>query len=896
MNTTTEDPPKKPNKFLKGLLIFFIVLGILAVVWIAFSLIGRVDAAAVIPNTAVIRITVPHPSRLLDGLLAHESLDDISTVPELAYMAPLIDSLKHNTLLKNRLLRTLLGGKLEFAMLSDDTDGSFAAAYDLKLLSPLLRLIPIASNFVTIPNLYYVQAGKNSRFEYRLDDMTIFVGPHKNILFVTDNSKVFEARLAADNETLSFKNIKLSNYDAAVRLSHQFINDLFSDQDPAIAEIFKNLEFGSTVEAGLSILPRKIEFHLTVPMTSNEPALSQFLQSRSQASDINERLPSSTQYATILSAGSLQELYQASSMFMPDLDDTLRTANAASRIALGLTIDDLLFSWVGNEYAVFGMEGRPHPVYAIQIEDERKRQEIFDKTFSSIFLNEDVRLNLDGTRLPRIAIPDFLQAVLRQWNINMPSPYYVIYRDFILVSESADTLLSAQRAMQRNDVLPRTNTWRNIAGGKTAATAFSVFYSLDREMPFFLRQHTVLSAYLSLYRQGLVRLSFNRGVVDFSFSLIPGSGHGVTLVGGYPLEIGGRASNQVYGMGRGADARLFFASGSTVYSLNMTDNSMQDLSGQGRLWIIPAEGIGAKDAVNAWVVSDRGRVTLVDADMEPHENFPVLTGLRISAPPAAFEGRVYLCDDDGNVIVIDDKGNTTNWKTAFTVPLISPPSFLAIPARGRTPGASYAAVYPKSFFGEIYLLNLEGETLPNWPAPISTGNIIDDEFTASVGIGFGTPLVFNHNNRVLTAFVCQTGELIVYNEEASSISPFPLFLNNIFYLQPVFDGTYLWLVSQDGTLYRVSLEGEMLYQNIPDFSVKEEGYITVFDCDGYKIPEIFITGEGNALHAYTRNFRSLEGFPLPVWGRPYLIEAHGGRKAEVIGIGMDRRLYRWQFR
>ena len=372
----TETPPKKPKKFFKGLLRFFIVLAILAVVWTAFSLIGRVDAAAVIPDTAVIRITVPNPSRLLDGLLDHESLDDISTVPELAYMAPLIDSLKHNDLLKNRLLRTLLGGKLELAMLSDDADGSFAAAYDLKLLSPLLRLIPVASNFVTIPNLYYVQAGKNSRFEYRLDDMTVFIGPHKNILFVTDSSKVFEARLAADNEALPFKNIKLSNYDAAVRLSHQFINDLFSDQDPAIAEIFNNLEFDSTVEAGLSILPRKIEFHLTVPMTSNEPALSNLLQSRSQASDINERLPGSTQYATILSAGSLQELYQASSMFMPDLNDTLRTANTASRIALGLTVDDLLFSWTGNEYAVFGMEGRPHPVYAIQIADERKRQEI----------------------------------------------------------------------------------------------------------------------------------------------------------------------------------------------------------------------------------------------------------------------------------------------------------------------------------------------------------------------------------------------------------------------------------------------------------------------------------------------------------------------------------------
>ncbi|MDR3020894.1 MAG: hypothetical protein LBU66_08355, partial [Treponema sp.] len=119
---------------------------------------------------------------------------------------------------------------------------------------------------------------------------------------------------------------------------------------------------------------------------------------------------------------------------------------------------------------------------------------------------------------------------------------------------------------------------------------------------------------------------------------------------------------------------------------------------------------------------------------------------------------------------------------------------------------------------------------------------------------------------------------------------------------PVFDGEFLWLVSSDGNLFRVSLDGEVLYQQIPNFSVMEEGYITIFDYDGNKVPEVFITGEGNALYAYTRHFRSLEGFPLPVWGRPHFISgsSRGGGAtssgAEIIGMGMDRRLYRWQFK
>jgi hypothetical protein len=536
------------------------------------------------------------------------------------------------------------------------------------------------------------------------------------------------------------------------------------------------------------------------------------------------------------------------------------------------------------------MEGRPHPVYAIQIANERKRQEIFDKAFKSIVLNEDVRLNLDGTRIPRIAVPDFLQSLLQRWNLYLPSPYYMIHRDYLYASESAETLLAALRAIQRNEVLPRTATWRNIAGGRAASSAFSLYYSLDLAMPFFLRANTSLSDFLRIYRQGLIRMSFDNGLVDLSIALVPGSGGGVTLMNGYPVDIG-RASNRIYRAGKAADSRIFFTRGDSVVSLNPADNSMRTLSGQGPSWIIPHNTSGT---AAGWVVSERGRVTLVDGDLESAQGFPVLTGHRLSSVPSAHEDKLYLCADDERVYVIDTQGNESVWETSFPAALRSPPSFLSIQARGGA--RNYAAVYPKSFFGEIWLLDLAGKALPNWPASVS-----NDEYGGASGIGFGSPLLFAHNNRVRVAFVSQEGELSLFDEGAESLPGFPLVLDGIFYQQPVFDGDYLWLVADNGTLFRVSLEGEVLYQRIADFSVKEEGYITVFNCDGDKVPEIFITGEGNALHAYSRNFRSLEGFPLPVWGMPVFVmpstEGNAGKgKAEIIGMGMDYRLYRWQFK
>ena len=897
MNKNDNKKPK--SKFLKAIFTLVLILVILAVIWIVFSLVGRVSAGAAIPDSAVFRLSISNPVRLLDGIMSHESMQEISFVPALSALLPAYTFLEESDLLKNRLLRFAARGNIEIALLAaedggEGKTGNLAAVWDMGLCSPILRVLPAVSGFLNIPNLYYVQSGKNSRFEYRLPGMTLFIGPYRNLLFISDSASVFESRRAADKDVKrknEYSNIKPSAYDAALLSSPEFLNGLLSNQDASIAAIIRNIEFESVVEAGLSVYPKKLELRLTTPLSSRQPALSSLLQQRSQVPDITERLPSSSQYATILSAGTLEELYQAALVFSgSDLEDTIRRVDNSSRAILGLTINDLLFSWSGKEFAAFGMEGRPHPVYAIKISDERKRQDVFDRAFKSIVLNENVRLNLDGVRIPRIEVPEFLQSLLKKWNIFLPSPYYTIYKDYMYASESAETLLAALRAMQKNDVLPKTAAWQAIAGksgfisgGSNINSAFSLYYSLDRAPPFFLRKNTVLSGFMGVYRHGLVRMGFNKGIVDISLALVPGSGSGVTFAGAVPVDFRVRPSNRVYGASssRAGETRIFVTAGDNAYSVNLADSSINEFSGQGPLWILPA-GEVEKGGIYAWIVNERGRVTLVDKNMEPANGYPVLTGLRLSSPPAAHEGRLYLCDEDGKVHVINTNGEQSVWAAAFDAALRSPPSLLTIASRNNS--RTYAAVYPKSFFGEIWLLDADGKALPDWPAPIT-------------GIGFGSPALFTSDSNVYTAFVSQAGELSIFDEKAVLIDPFPVTLDGVFFQQPVFDGEFLWLVSSDGTLFRVSIYGEALSQKIPNFSVKEEGFITIFDCDGDKVPEVFITGEGNALFAFTRHFRSLEGFPLPAWGKPYFVEAQGGsKKAEILGMGMDRRLYRWQFK
>jgi hypothetical protein len=411
----------------------------------------------------------------------------------------------------------------------------------------------------------------------------------------------------------------------------------------------------------------------------------------------------------------------------------------------------------------------------------------------------------------------------------------------------------------------------------------SLYYSLDVSLPFFLRGNTMISAVLGLYRQGLLRLNVEEGLIGLSLSVIPGSGGGLAAVPGYPLDLGGKLGNWVYGIlpGKAGENRILLTRDNSALLLNPQDNSVLELDAGAPLWFIPAAGLGARSggAHSAWIVSVQGRVTLVNEKLEPQRGFPLVTGLRLSAPPASLGGNLFLCDEDGRVYVIDPRGGVTPWETTFAAAIRSPPVFLSLPKSAGT----YAAVYPKSFLGEIWLLDTAGKALPGWPAPVS-------------GIAFGSPLLFLRDSRALAAFVTQAGELSVFDENAVPLPPFPLELEGIFFKQPVFDGEFLWLISSDGVLFQVSLDGTVLRQQIPNLSVKEEGYITVLDAGGDKVPEVFITGDGNALHGYARNFSSLNGFPLPLWGRPFFGDLNGDGKLECTGTGLDNKLYRWQFK
>ena len=107
----SDDKTQKPKrstgrrKLARFFLTLLCIIIAVSIAWICFALIGRINADTMIPDSAMLRLSAANPARLIDRIIAHESLDTIVALPEMAQAVPLIAILQEHPFMQNRLLR-----------------------------------------------------------------------------------------------------------------------------------------------------------------------------------------------------------------------------------------------------------------------------------------------------------------------------------------------------------------------------------------------------------------------------------------------------------------------------------------------------------------------------------------------------------------------------------------------------------------------------------------------------------------------------------------------------------------------------------------------------------------------------------------------------------------------
>ena len=870
------DPIPRKRRVFPRILVTFLALVLLGTaVLLAWSILDRSPITDALPDGFSAYARISSAGSFFESLIALQTADALLAAPEAAGVRALVDALRREPFFKSRAFRILADVRMDGALYGT----SYLAAVDLGIRSVLTRTAPFWGPWLSLSGLTYSRSSGYSRFLYKTGDTIIHAGVRKNLLVLSADEPLLERALASggagrDAETAEVLSGRAPKDLRILLRTAELLSGFQAGSDPA-GRFLAGLDLPGFAAVDLSVSNANVQLTLELPVSSKQSALSALISTRSRPPAVLSAFPESVQYFSVLSAGSLEQVRDAALPVLgASAEDAWKRADAASRAALGLGLGDLLLSWAGDEFGVFGLEGRTEPVFFLKVRDEARRRRVFQQAFQSGTLGEDSAAVLDGIRVPRIVVPWYIHALLSAVGAEVPQPYFLVEDGYLLFSTSAESLVTAAREARAGKVLPRTDSWRRVSSGIPADAAAMIYYSLDRSVPFFLRGEDPLAGFLRQYGEGTASVRFGDGRMKLALSAAALGGRGARDLPGFPLRTERRPVGGVQA-GRGSDRKVrlyWMEEGGTLVSYLPAAGIRKTLSlDDSGYFVLETLPDGAISAV--WVVSRRGTVWRLDSDLAASEGFPRSTGTRPAAAPTlasspaakglSSQPRLLVPLRDGGILSVSADGSTSSLPVTFEDPASAPIAHWN----------GILAVYPKSFEGTLWILDSDGRTLPGWPVALP-------------GIGYGSPTLAPLGSSFRAAFLTQAGILSCWNDRGQPIPGFPVELEGVFYGTPLFAADYFWAVSESGSLYRVGLDGRRSRSEVRGLGSREP-VLSAVDVDGDGRPEIFASGDGNALSGFDTDLEPLAGFPVPGTGRPAFADLNGVGEPEILSAVLD---------
>lgn len=884
---TSKDKKKKKKPFFIRLLlgiilvILFLLLALFA--WCGFCCLDKTPSVKALPSGYSLYVRTDSVWEAVSPLVDLQAAEMILSEPSVAPFRELFFTIKESELRDNKLVQAALARRIEAALYDNN---NFFAIADMGFLSGITRLAPVAMNYITVPGLVYVKAGKNSHFEYRQGETVYFIKVQKNLVLITGNEELLNKGMALNNdanytkETIALLTEK-SNEPFKIAADGKKLIEMISSENPYLKAISTNLSSTqlSTIDFGIS--DNDINLNIKIPYEIEEALkdhpVSKLLLKDSVMPSLLAKLPSNAQYYTLLSIGSLSELKDAAFSLLPpekNIEKLINTAASTCPMLFGVTFDELLFDWTGNEFAVLGLEGKANPVFVIKIADEKKRQQVFDNALSSIILRSDDSLIMDGVRLPSIELPKFLTDILGAFDVSLPKPYYMVNNGFIYFSQSPENLVSINTSLKGNSKLSKNETWASVSTKQSQQSAISLFYNLERSIPFFLKGNTMVSKVLQLYNVGRADISLKKNTLCIQLQSVACNSTSTQNIAGYPLALEGRPAYSLVKSNAPKSKTVFwFEDGKNLISLNTSSLQKSAIEIENLSWITAADEKTAKDTDGVlWAVTKEGVIYLLTEKLEAIDKFPVLTGEIPSCEPVLYGNKLIFATKENELFEVTADANYQPLEILIDDEIRSKPS-----VKNKT-----LAFYEKGFLGGIHVIRDNIDTTSEGPLEVN-------------GIAFGSPCISEIDKQEYIAFITQAGELTVWNKDNLVVEGFPVKLEGVFYLNVVAAGNYFFALSSTGRVFRVDLKGKTTIISIPYMTAKS-GFLSVYDYNGDSKEELFVCGEGNTVYGFNSDLEMLDGFPLAGYGEPLFLDVNGDRKEDCLLLSLEENLNVWKIR
>lgn len=878
---------KKRNPVVKVLRFFmFLIVGVISVLLcgMIFSALHRKNVLEVLPKGFNAYVHTDSVWDAAEPLLDLQAADLALTGQEMADLRGLFMELRNSPLRNSAAVSFIAGRKADFALYDKDGDSyDFVAALDLSFMSLATRIGQyILPSIELVPEFTYNTA--TSYFEYEAaPDSKFYISFCRNLVLVSSSENLLRLALTVNNDsytdeqrqTLAGKTSKAVKIAADSRtLAQKALKD-----NPALKDMIELIKEDTFSEVSFDITNEEIKISADIRLTENEnpqTKLAALLSRDSQEADLLKRLTANVQYYTLISGFSLQELKDcAFENLPPDVDGEglWSMGNSMSSFLFSKSLDDILFSWSGDEFAVLGLENQNDPVFAIQIRDEMQREIVFDSILSSIIMKSDSALILDGIRLPRITLPGFFLNILSLFDVNMPSPYYFVKDGYIFFSENPETLSSINTAAKQKKLLVKSENFSMFEDEFEDESSISLFYNLERSIPFFLRSNATLASALKLYSSGRFDISVKDSSLRINLQAFSNHALDTRKVPGFPVETGRSDGNLVQSYVNKKNAVYWVENGRTIKEMQLPSTKIleftpPELESGEHIFVAPFNnGEKASSDGALWAVTTHGRIYLLNQELEVLPSFPVTAGEYLSFIPAAQKKTVIACNDRGYVCIVDSDGGLRAGSITLTGSLKDSPQVMD----------NILAFYDKGFTGGIRIFDIDGG--------------FRELYTLRPqALGFGKPCLTKNGRNIMTAFICQNGTVNFWENDIF-LEENTIKLEGIYHTNLVTDGKNYYALSTSGLLTKICPDGTVTSVSIPSIR-KATSDIFLSVKDGI----IYVCADSNLIYAFTTDMEIVYGYPVSGFGNPCLVDINGDDVRECFALSLDNRLHAWNLK
>lgn len=879
-------------KFLKGLLIFLLVVIGIVLGWVLYCVINSEKHEAYMPENFSTYISVSSVSDLIHEILQVQTVDAILADAQMDDVYSVVKALRSNEFVSSKLFSLLANIRTDVALYSSTTEpvvicanlGFRSAA--TRLLPLILKLKPYFIEDLNIENLHLDTDAKGQYFVFELNqDARVYFRFYKNLLIaelihgtgddfdftkaLTKNDPRFRRALTSDLKKNKSGIINvLADFNF---LKGSFAAPADSKKPDIVSNIMEQLSFPERSSISLNMKNENIKMNGEFKLKTADEKLANIIQTKGSVPKALNRLPESTEYFTLLNFQSPDALLQNLQPFLTkEIDDAHKSTNSLCKTFLGDTFDNLILSWIGDEMGVFAVDSVNAPVFFVSIKDKTKCNYFFDKLFKSVLIDRNSTTVVDDIRISRIVFPPVIAGFLKLLKIDLPTPFYFIDGDFVFFSESVEGIAVYKKSFAQNNIITKNEKWKSMLKNISSEASFTLYYNIDRSVPTLFSNNKFMQQVLTHYGTGLISLNLlGDQNAHFDFYAEAKNRMPLTRASNFPKKLSEKIVGPLYqAKAKNGHVFLFWSAGEKICSYDLVTDKMKNIKTDSPVTVSLQTDNDTLTAV--WGLTRNGTVYKLDENLNSIQA-PVLTAHKsIGAAVPLTNGVVFSAIDTENLIYCDASGTVFNSLPITSIMHIEPVVI-----------ADTVIALPRSFDSVEYFFDKTGKEKY---APL--------ELTSISAI---KPLAFmNEKNEVVVANITEDGFYsldYVDNTKHTHRNITNRSLDFSCQIQPVYSKTLNKIILWDttGVLHLLTIDGSETGKIKLDHYA-DDMQITLHDITGDNLDEIFISGGGNAIYAYTNNLLLLDGFPIAGAVNPVFADVNSDGTEDILSIGVDNQL------